>query len=93
MGADVTPWLTSDINISYSSNGGINIASFSLSNQNNAFVLTKENLVNKTFRNLDPYAPSGEYSESAKKQIWDLKNANDVKTGKSRNLQVRCIYP
>lgn len=82
MGADVTPWLTSDINISYSSNGGINIASFSLSNQNNAFVLTKENLSGKkVFRNLDPYAPSGEYSESAKYQIWSLKNADN------RNVQ------
>lgn len=86
MGTDVTPWLTSDLNVSYSSNGGINIASFSLSNQRDAFVLTKENLVNKTFRNLNPYSPSGEYSELAKYQIWSLKNSKD-ENGVSRNLQ------
>lgn len=88
MGVDVTPWLTSDINVSYSINGGINIASFTLSNQQNAFVLTKENLVGKgTFRMTNPYSPSGEYSELAKYQIWSLKNAKDSKNPNGRNLQ------
>lgn len=85
MGTDVTPWLTSDLNVSYSINGGINVASFTLSNQRDAFVLTKENLVDKKFRSLNPYSPSGEYSELAKFQIWSLKNAKD--NGVSRNLQ------
>jgi hypothetical protein len=84
MGSDVTPWLTSDVSITYAENGGMNTVSFTLSNQQNAFLLTEDNLVRKKFRTLDPYSPSGEYSELAKYQIWTLKNA--VVDGKPRNL-------
>lgn len=85
MGTDVTPWLTSDVNCSYAINGGINVLSFSLSNQRDAFVLTNENLIDNKFRNLDPYSPTGMYSELAKYQIWSLKNAKD--NGVDRNLK------
>src|SRR5690606_9873604 len=71
MGTEVSPWLTSDVSVSYSKNGGINSASFTLSNQYNAFVLTEANLLNITddsvqngWRLQDPYSPSGQYSES-----------------------------
>lgn len=82
MGADVTPWLMSDISVTYAKNGGVNTASFTLSNQNNAFVLTernlsKENTKESKFFNTDPYSPSGQYSEQAKMKIWNLKNTGD----------------
>lgn len=87
MGTDVTPWLTGDVNITYTSNGGINTATFNLSNQRDAFVLTEENLTgNGKFRNIDPYSISGEYSESAKFAIWSLKNSKN-KDGTPRNLK------
>lgn len=89
MGVDVTPWLTSDVNCTYSINGGINTVSFSLSNQRDAFVLTEENLVEKKFRMLDPYSPEGEYSELAKFQIWSLKNAD----GRNLKHDVRTFGP
>lgn len=86
MGSDVTPWLTSDVNITYASNGGINTATFNLSNQRNAFVLTEENLLgNGSFRKTNPYSPYGEYSELAKYEIWTKKNGKDS-NGNPRNL-------
>lgn len=86
MGVDVTPWLTSDISVTYGKNGGINTLSFNLSNQMDAFVLTEDNLVNKKYRMQDPYSPTGEYSELAKFQMWSIKNAKN-KDGTHRNLQ------
>jgi hypothetical protein len=81
MGTDVSPWLMSDVSITYSKNGGINSASFSLSNQYNAFVLTTENLTGNngkgTWRLHNPYSPSGQYSEQAKHSIWTLKNSDN----------------
>ena len=81
MGTDVSPWLMSDVSISYSKNGGMNSASFSLSNQYNAFVLTTDNLTGNggkgTWRLHNPYSPSGQYSEQAKHSIWTLKNSDD----------------
>lgn len=89
MGSDVTPWLTSDVSVTYAENGGINTATFSLSNQQNAFTLTKANLMGNTngkgFRRTDPNTTGGEYSELAKHSIWSLKNSKD-KEGKSRNV-------
>ncbi len=80
MGVDVSPWLMSDVAITYSKNGGINSASFTLSNQYNAFVLTEANLIGNggkgTWRLQNPYSPEGQYSEQAKHAMWTLKNSD-----------------
>lgn len=79
-GVDVTPWLTGDVSINYGEGAGINVLNLTLSNQQDAFVLTEKNLTekepSKAFRNLDPYSPSGDYSERAKMEIWNKKNAD-----------------
>lgn len=84
-GVDVSPWLTSDVAVTYAKNGGVNSASFTLSNQYNAFVLTEDNLLKRKsdgsggggtdgWRLQNPYSPDGQYSELAKYQIWQAKN-------------------
>lgn len=84
MGADVTPWLTGGVNISYAGLGGMNQVSFTLSNHNYAFEMTLENL-RGTFRTFDAWTPQGMSSESAKKWIYDLKNGED--NGVPRNFK------
>lgn len=79
-GVDVTPWLSGDISVNYGEGAGINVLNLTLTNQYDAFVLTEKNLgekdVSKAFRNLDPYSPTGDYSERAKMEIWNRKNAD-----------------
>jgi len=43
-GADVSPWITSQMTISMADRNGINVCSFNLSNVNRAFELTADNL-------------------------------------------------
>lgn len=80
MGYDVTPWLTSSVSISYAGLGGMNNLSFTLSNHNQAFEITLDNLKGK-FRTFDAWTPQGMSSEAAKKWIYDLKNGNDNEIG------------
>jgi len=79
-GADVTPWLTSQVTVSYADRNGINRCSFTLSNAYRAFDLTSENLTNKKFRSGKPYAPDGKYSEEAKFTIYTLKVESQTNT-------------
>ena len=82
MGYDVTPWLMGSVSTSFSGLGGMNQASFTLSNHNYAFEMTLDNL-NGKFRTFDAWTPQGMSSEAAKKWIYDLKNGFDPKTGKN----------
>ena len=72
-GADVTPWLTSQVTVSYADRNGINRCSFTLSNAYRSFDLTSDNLTLKKFRTSAPYAADGKYSELAKFTIFSLK--------------------
>ena len=95
-GADVTPWLTSQVTLQKSDRDGTNSLSFNLANQYRAFEITRENLgemdsniptsttTNKPkFRLTDPYQPQGQYSELAKAKIFTLK------TQSSRNTKIK----
>lgn len=84
MGQDVTPWLMGSVQISKAGLGGMNQVSLTLSNHNDAFEITVENLEGR-FRTFDPWAPQGMSSEAAKKGIFDLKNGRD--NGQPRNFK------
>src|SRR5271166_82044 len=61
-GADVTPWITSQITINRADRSGINMASFSLSNAYRAFEMTPQNLnivVNSTGSGVTTGTPGG----------------------------------
>ena len=77
-GADVTPWLTSNLTIKRADRSGVNICSFSLSNANRSFEMTGDNLPEKgkkpKFRLSDPYSSYGKYSELAKFTIHKIKS-------------------
>lgn len=82
-GEDVTPWLTGELSINYADRSGVNICSFQLSNQLNAFDMTENNLDQKIqakdrFRTGDPYAYSGIYSEQAKSAIYQRKKKTNI---------------
>lgn len=79
-GADVTPYLTSQISINKADRDGINSCTFSLSNAMRCFEMTRENLVNQKFRMDDSYSPSGHYAEDAKFQIYTYKSSNKFNT-------------
>lgn len=84
-GADVTPWITSNVVVQRSDRNAINRCSFTLSNQMRAFEITPENitvsgdkiLANK-FRTFDAYSAEGRYSELAKFTIFSIKNKQQV---------------
>jgi hypothetical protein len=82
-GADVTPWLTSQVVINRADRDGIGSATFNLSNQYRAFEITQNNVTADTkgnvtaniFRLTDPYLPEGRYSELAKFIVFSNKNS------------------
>jgi len=77
-GADVTPWVTSQITVSYADRNGMNRCGFSLSNAYQCFEMTRENIEDKKFRLSDPRAPDGKYSEKAKNTIFNLKKGTNI---------------
>ena len=84
-GADVTPWLTSNVVLNKAGRDGITGCTFSLSNVMRAFEITEQNVPpigSGVFRNSDPYSPEGRYSEQAKHNIFVRKTraANNTKT-------------
>lgn len=75
-GADVTPWITSQITVSFADRNGLNTCSFSLANSYRSFEITNDNL-NKKFRMGNPYSSDGHYSELAKYSIYTWKTNGD----------------
>ena len=87
-GCDVTGLLTSKLSIKYADRDGINVCSFTLSNQLNALVFTAANqagnyrlasapggsFVGPPPSGSEAYAPSARYSEVIKKTIIDRKS-------------------
>lgn len=78
-GADVTPWITTQLSIVKADRDGINSCHFTLSNAYRAFEITQDNL-NGTWRPADPYLPDGRYSELAKYTIYQIKSDPAVNT-------------
>lgn len=70
-GVEVTERLTSSVTVSYSGRKGHNTASFTLSNANDGFILSADNL-NGEFATANELG--GEYSENIKKAMFEYKN-------------------
>lgn len=93
-GCDVTPWVMGSVTLQKSDRDGTNVLSFNLSNQYQAFTITRENLgeedlslpptatqaTKSKFRLTDPYTLQGHYSELAKAKMFTLKTQKSLNT-------------
>lgn len=84
-GADVTPWLTGDLAVTYGNRDSFNTATFELSNPRKLWQLSRANLDGTWRKNV------GEYSELEKRKIFRWKNSTEVNPFFNLNVDTQIL--